>query len=267
MDGVLFEFCGVTVANPDGSTRVEALDAVLPDHGVTVVAGPSGPGKSTLLRLCNRLEVPSSGTIRYGDRPIGEIDPLSLRREVAMVFQRPVALPGTVADNLRAGAPAAGDAAVEAMLGHVGLEGLADRHAAELSGGEIQRMALGRALMIKPRYVLFDEPTSSLDPEAAASIEQLATGLASEGTPSAWVTHDLAQMHRLAHNLIVMVAGRVVQQGHLDEILEQPADQVEAFLEGRLSAGIGINAADPGDHDGSAPGPRNEGDNDRYGGH
>lgn len=263
---MLFEFCDVTVANPDGSTRIEGLDAVLPDHGVTVIAGPSGSGKSTLLRLCNRLEVPTSGRVCYRDRPIEDLDPLRLRREVAMVFQRAIALPGTVAANLRAGAPTASDAEVDAMLERLGLSGLDGRDATELSGGETQRMALGRALMVRPRYMLFDEPTSSLDPEAAMSIEQLAMGLSREGIACAWVTHDLAQMHRLAHHLIVMVAGRAVQQGHLDDVLDDPGDQVEAFLEGHLSAGDARGSSVSRDPDSPATGHREDDGHDRDGG-
>ncbi|MEZ5238375.1 MAG: ATP-binding cassette domain-containing protein [Microthrixaceae bacterium] len=203
----------------------------MPDHGVTVIAGPSGSGKSTLLRLCNRLVVPTSGSVRYRGRPVEELDPIELRREVAMVFQRPTALEGTVADNLRAGAPDATDESIAAMLGRVGLAGMEDRGAEELSGGETQRMALARALMTGPRYVLFDEPTSSLDPSATAAIESLATSLESSGTPCCWVTHDLEQMRRMAHHLIVVIEGRVVQEGHLHEVLSDPAPAVRSFLE------------------------------------
>src|SRR5690606_5290690 len=159
--------------------------------------GPSGSGKTTLLRLCNRLEVPTKGTIRYRGRDLDEVDPLELRREVGMVFQRPVALPGTVADNLRAGAPHATDAEVDGALERVGLVGTARRRASDLSGGEAQRMSIARTLMCGPGFVLFDEPTSSLDPAAVTGIEQIALDLAAEGTPSAWVTHDLDQVRRL----------------------------------------------------------------------
>lgn len=103
VDGVLFEFRDVTVAGTDGSARIDQLDAVIPDHGVTVIAGPSGSGKSTMLRLCNRLEAATSGTVLYRGLPIEQTDPLELRREVAMVFQSAIALPGSVADNLRQG--------------------------------------------------------------------------------------------------------------------------------------------------------------------
>jgi putative ABC transport system ATP-binding protein len=231
MDGVSFEFVGVTV-DRDGAHVLDAVDVTLADHGVTVIVGPSGSGKSTLLRLCNRLSVPTSGTVRFRGVDISGIDPLRLRREVGMVFQRPVALPGTVADNLREADPAATDADIAAALQRVGLAGLADRDASALSGGEAQRMCLARTLMADPQFVLFDEVTSSLDPHAALGIETLATELAGSGTPSAWVTHDLDQMRRLAHHLVVVIDGRIAQQGDADQVLGAPTASVAAFLHG-----------------------------------
>ncbi|HEX6388806.1 MAG TPA: ATP-binding cassette domain-containing protein, partial [Solirubrobacteraceae bacterium] len=95
----LFAFESVSVG-PPAARRLDALDARLPEGGLTVVGGPSGSGKSTLLRLCNRLEVPSEGTVRHRGEDVTQRDPLTLRREVAMVFQRPVTFAGTVRDNL-----------------------------------------------------------------------------------------------------------------------------------------------------------------------
>jgi putative ABC transport system ATP-binding protein len=231
VDGVLFEFreVGLAVA---GQVRLRDLNCIIPDHGVTVVAGPSGSGKSTLLRLCNRLEVPSAGTVTYRGRDLAAADPLHLRREVGMVFQRPVPLPGTVADNLRAARPDASDDEVTAMLRRVGLAGEAGRDARDLSGGEAQRMCLARTLLTGPSTVLFDEPTSALDPGASSSIESMALDLADRGVPSVWVTHDLDQMRRLAHHLIVLVDGTVAQQGDLDQVLAAPRPSVERFLLG-----------------------------------
>jgi putative ABC transport system ATP-binding protein len=245
VDGVLFEFRDVTVANADGSTRIDGLDAVIPDHGVTVIAGPSGSGKSTMLRLCNRLEAATSGTVLYRGEPIEQTDPLELRREVAMVFQRAVALRGSVADNLRTGVPGATDAIVERMLERVGLAGFAQRVARDLSGGEIQRMALARALLTEPGYVLFDEPTSSLDPAAVSAIEDLAVRLTDQGIPSAWVTHDLDQMLRLAHHVIIVIDGAVAQQGDLDDLLADPSAEVRQFLGGRSHGDNRVGETDP----------------------
>lgn len=231
MDGVLFEFDEVALER-GGHHLLRGATGWLADHEMTVVVGPSGAGKSTLLRLCNRLDVASAGTVRYAGRPIDAVDPRRLRREVGMVFQRPVALPGTVADNLRAGAGEAGDAAVEEVLARVGLPGLAERDAGALSGGEAQRMCLARTLLTGPRALLMDEPTAALDTAAAADIEDLARELAADGVPTTWVTHDLAQMSRLAHHLVVLIDGRIAQQGHLAEVLASPSEAVGRFLAG-----------------------------------
>lgn len=231
MATVVFDFEDVSVTK--GDTEVlTSVDVNMSDGGITVIVGPSGSGKTTLLRLCNRLEVPTTGTIRYRGRDLDEVDPLELRREVGMVFQRPVALPGTVADNLREGAPHATDAEIDGALERVGLVGTARRRASDLSGGEAQRMSIARTLMCDPRFVLFDEPTSSLDPAAVTGIEQIALDLAAEGTPSAWVTHDLDQVRRLADDLVVVIAGTVVQAGPVESVLDDPVPAVASFLAG-----------------------------------
>lgn len=231
MDGVAFEFLGVAV-DRDGTRVLDRVDATLADHGITVIVGPSGSGKSTMLRLCNRLEVPTSGSVRYRGRDVTTTDPLQLRREVGMVFQRPVALAGSVGDNLREADPAASPTAVDRALDRVGLAGMAARDARVLSGGESQRMCLARMLMVEPEFVLFDEPTSSLDHQAAIGIERLAQDLAATGTPSAWVTHDLDQMRRIAHHLVVVIDGRVAQQGDATDVLETPTPVVDMFFSG-----------------------------------
>ena len=231
MDGISFELRGVALVRA-GRPVLHDVDVDLADHGVTVIVGPSGSGKSTLLRLCNRLTVPTHGVVRYRGTDVTELDPQRLRREVGMVFQQPIALPGSVADNLREGAAEATDAEIEAILVDVGLPGAGDRDATALSGGEAQRMCLARTLLTRPGFVLFDEPTSSLDPAAAEGIEALAHGLADDGIPSAWVTHDPAQMRRLAHHLVVVVDGTVVQQGDASEVLSQPVPAAAAFLAG-----------------------------------
>ncbi|MFM7068255.1 MAG: ATP-binding cassette domain-containing protein, partial [Actinomycetes bacterium] len=174
---------------------------------------PSGSGKSTLLRLCNRLVVPTSGTVRYRGVPLDSLDPVTLRRQVGMVFQRPTTFDGTCFDNLRA-ATRRGDtldlAAAAALLRRVGLHpDLLDRDAAVLSGGEAQRLCVARTLATGCGALLADEPTSSLDPEATATLEALARELADTGIPVVWVTHDTAQAERLADHRLSVDGGRV----------------------------------------------------------
>ena len=217
----LFAFEHVSVG-PEGARRLDGLDAELPAAGLTVVAGPSGSGKSTLLRLCNRLEVPSAGTVRHHGTDVAERDPLELRREVAMVFQRPVTFPGTVRDNLHEADAALDDAACIELLERAGLQAsFLERDANELSGGEAQRACLARALATRPRVLLMDEPTSSLDGEAAAVLERLARGLVADGTPVVWVTHSHEQLRRLADHVLLLESGRVGRSGVPEAVLDE----------------------------------------------
>jgi putative ABC transport system ATP-binding protein len=190
----LFRFDSVSVVGSSG-VRLDDVSLDIPASGITVLVGPSGSGKSTLLRLCNRLEIPTGGSVHYRGRPLSEYDPLELRRQVGMVFQKPVLFAGTVRDNL---AEADGDAGRDRMddaLHRAALDGsFLDRSASQLSGGEAQRVCLARALIAQPGALLMDEPTSSLDGAAVSRLEQLGRKLADDGTPVIWVTHDLGQI-------------------------------------------------------------------------
>jgi putative ABC transport system ATP-binding protein len=207
----LFELDGVSLALGD-ATVLDGIDLTVPDDGITVVVGPSGAGKSMLLRLLNRLEVPTAGTVRYRGRPLDDLDPLELRRRVGMVFQRPAPFPGTVRDNLAVAdpGPSGGEDDYVAALRDAGLDaGFLDRSADELSGGEAQRMCLARTLVTRPDALLMDEPTAALDPDARHRLERTARSLADGGRPLVWVTHDLDQCRRLADRTVVLVGGRL----------------------------------------------------------
>jgi putative ABC transport system ATP-binding protein len=205
----LFELTDVVVGTDD-TIRLGPISLQVPDDGVTVLAGPSGAGKSTLLRLCNRLEVPTSGRIRFRGADLDDVDPLALRRQVGMVFQRPILFPGTVQDNLRVADPQAGTAALVAALERAGLDrSFLIRVGDDLSGGEAQRACLARTLLTDPEALLLDEPTSALDPAATRQLERLACSLAADGVPMLWVSHDLEQVQRVADRTIVLVGGRV----------------------------------------------------------
>ena len=207
----LFDFEGVRVEF-DGRTILDVERLSIADHGITVLAGPSGAGKSTLLRLCNRLEAPAAGTLRYRGRDLATLDPLSHRRQVGMVFQRPATFPGTVRQNLLVACRESDDELFASVLERSGLDrSFLARRADDLSGGEAQRMCLARTLATRPEVLLLDEPTSALDPAAARLLETLATNLASEGVPMVWVSHDEAQAHRIADEMVVLVDGRVAE--------------------------------------------------------
>jgi putative ABC transport system ATP-binding protein len=211
------------VAGPADAPILHGLTIDIPCRGVTAVAGPSGAGKSTLLRLLNRLDDPLSGVITWDGRPIAEWDPLLLRRRVAMVFQRAPLFGGTVFDNLRVALEDLTRPAAEAILTRVGLApALLDRAAADLSGGEAQRMSMARALLTEPSVLLADEPTASLDGGSRVTIERLARSIADDGVPIVWVSHDTEQLRRLADVALVLIDGDVAAFGHLAELDEHP---------------------------------------------
>lgn len=212
----LFELRGVGLVR-DGTEILRSVDLDVPDTGITVIVGVSGAGKSSLLRCCNRLEAPTSGTIRYRGADLDRSDALVLRRRCAMVFQAPVVFAGTVLDNLRVADPALTEADADRLLERAGLApALRDRDADGLSGGEAQRLVLARALATGPEVLLADEATSALDAGATARLEGLVRGLADQGMPVVWVTHDLDQMRRLADHLVVMADGAVLWCGRPD---------------------------------------------------
>jgi putative ABC transport system ATP-binding protein len=217
----LFELDGVSL-EIYGRPILRDISLAISDDGITVLLGPSGAGKTMILRLLNRLEVPTAGLVRFRGEPVASIDPLALRRRVGMVFQRPAPFPGTVRDNLRVADPAATDDALLAALGGAGLPpAFLDRSADDLSGGESQRMCLARTLVTRPEVLLMDEPTSALDPDVRHRLERTARELAAEGRPVVWVTHDLDQADRLADDMLVVIDGRVASAEERDRFLKE----------------------------------------------
>ncbi len=213
-----FELTDV-VAGPRDAPILKGITLEVPCDGILAVAGPSGSGKSTLLRLLNRLDDPVSGLIRWDGRDIREWEPRELRRSVAMIFQTAPIFPGTVFDNLRVALPGLDADRAHHVLDHVGMpRELLDRPADQLSGGEAQRMTIARALLTEPEVLLADEPTAALDTAARRTIEELARELADSGVPLVWITHDTAQLRRLADHAVVLVDGDVAAFGHLDEL-------------------------------------------------
>jgi putative ABC transport system ATP-binding protein len=188
------------------------------------IVGASGSGKSSLLRLLNRLDEPTTGTVFLDGADYRQLAPRELRRRVGMVTQRPFLFPGSVASNLRFGPAQRGEAVsdeqIAQLLDRVGLSGFAAQHATVLSGGEQQRVSLARTLANNPEVLLLDEPTSALDEQSKLGIEQLIASLVRDhGLTCIMVTHDRDQARRICHRVLLMNGGRITQSGNVQEVL------------------------------------------------
>ena len=191
---------------------------------ILVIVGPSGSGKSSLLRLLNRLDEPTEGKVYLDEADYRQFAPRELRRRVGMVMQRPYLFAGTVLENLRFGPRQRGTdlspEAAQGLLAGVGLSGFASRYVANLSGGEAQRVSFARALANSPEFLLLDEPTSALDEDAKREVEAVIRRLGhDQGVGSVLVTHDAAQAARLAERVLVLEGGRIVRSGSVAEVL------------------------------------------------
>jgi putative ABC transport system ATP-binding protein len=227
--GALFRFVdvGVTAGERD---LLRGLTVDVRGGRVTGITGPSGAGKTTMLRLCNRLEVASRGWVLYRGRDVREIDPLQLRRRVGMVFQRPALFGGSVRDNLQVARPGLADSDYTASLQRVGLDSeILDRAAATLSGGEAQRLCLARSLLTEPEVLLLDEPTTALNEGPKLAFERLVGQLVDAGVSVLWVAHDLDQLRRIAGDVVVLAGGVLLATGGRS-VLDDPA--VEVALRG-----------------------------------
>ncbi len=217
---MLFELSEVSLIR--GDRRVlDSVSAGIP-AGVTAIVGPSGAGKSTLLRLLNRLADPDAGTIAYRDRPLGEYEPLALRREISLVPQLPALLEGTVESNLAYAAGLAGkEPDAERCLRLAGLDpAFVERDVAELSVGEQQRAMLARALVQQPAVLLLDEPTSALDHAARDAIEATLAELRRALEISiVLVSHDPEQARRLGDWVVRLEDGRAIDAGPIEEMM------------------------------------------------
>jgi putative ABC transport system ATP-binding protein len=210
----LFELRDVTLSRA-GELVLRDVTAEIP-AGAACIAGPSGSGKSSLLRLLDRLRDPDSGEVRYRGQDVRSYDVLALRRSVSLVPQLPALIEGTVADNIRFAARLAGrspDSA--AVLEHAGLDpSFADRDAARLSVGEQQRVMLARSLAQEPDVLLLDEPTSALDEAARTSVEQTLLRLRRDlGQSYVVVTHDPEQAKRMSDWCLHLALGGTVARG------------------------------------------------------
>jgi ABC-type polar amino acid transport system ATPase subunit len=234
-----------------GETEVlKNVDLAVDRGEVVVVIGPSGSGKTTLIRTLNGLETINAGRIVIDGITLqdeatikrGKMDRDSLRNvrlELGMVFQRFNLFPTlTALENVMQGpyrvrglpkAEAAERA--HALLERMNLAAKANSYPHELSGGQQQRVAIARALAMQPRAMLFDEATSALDPELIGEVLEVMRKLAADGMTMVIVTHEMAFAAQVADRVVVMDAGRIIEEGHPDKIFKAPAqERTRTFL-------------------------------------
>ena len=235
-----------------GRVVLSDLNVQLKRGSITALIGPTGSGKSTFLRTLNRMNDRVPGFTRSGDVLLDDeslwgqnVDLLTLRRRVGMLFQRPNPFPMSIRDNVIAGVKAHRiakgkqlDVVCERRLTEVGLwDAVKDRlndSPFRLSGGQQQLLCLARALAVGPEVLLLDEPTSSLDPVTTESIEALLRTLAPALTLIV-VTHNLGQAMRVSHNTIFFYQGQLMEHGPTDEMFNRPKHpDTERYVTGRM---------------------------------
>ncbi len=217
------------------TTILDRLSLAITPGAPTLIVGPNGSGKTSLLRLLMGLAAPTAGRVSWG----GRTESKPVRR--AILFQRPVMLRRTAAANVayalaQAGTPRNERAVrVGVLLERVGLFDLAQRPARKLSGGEQQRLALARALARDPEILLLDEPTASLDPAATRAVEEIVLMAAQSGIKIVMASHDLGQVRRLAGEVMFMVRGSLRERAPAADFLDHPTTpEAAAFLRGDL---------------------------------
>jgi tungstate transport system ATP-binding protein len=218
-----------------GVTILDRISIQISQGAPTVLIGPNGSGKTAFLRVAMGLVSPSRGRITWGGRQTSSF----ARR--AFVFQRPVTLRRNVVGNLGYALATAGVRRAERgrriveLLSLVGLEGLEDRPARRLSGGEQQRLALARALARDPDVLFLDEPTASLDPGATNAIEEIVLAISGRGVKVVMATHDLGEARRLAGDIVLLHRGLVIESGPADAFFAGPATgAAKRFIAGDL---------------------------------
>lgn len=233
---------GLTKAFPGtAGAAVRDLSFVVESGSLTALLGPSGAGKTTTMKLIAGLLAPDAGEITLDGAPITRLPPE--RREVAMVFQAPLLFPHlTVAQNVGFGLRMRGQTAADSasavaeMLDRVRLTGLGDRRPSQLSGGQQQRAALARALILRPRVLLLDEPLSNLDPALRDEMRGLIRSLQREtGTTTLVITHDQAEAVALADCIGLLLDGRLAQYDIPEAFYRRPATEAVARFFGGVN--------------------------------
>ncbi len=202
--------------------------------GITVIMGPNGSGKSVLVRLLHGLLEPTKGSITYGKSPLNK----SIRKKQAMVFQNPVLLRRTVLANMTFVDSIRGNAGIKnckEILNLLGLKQFLFHNAHLLSAGEKQRLALARALILKPAILFLDEPTANLDPSSIQLIERILKDANETGVKIIFITHDINQAKRIADDIIFINRGKVLEHTETNLFFKKPqTSETAAYLDGKI---------------------------------
>ena len=219
-----------------GSLEVlKGIDLEVKEGEVVCLIGPSGSGKSTFLRCLNQLEETTAGTVIVDDYDLTDknCDINKIRENIGMVFQQFNLFPHlNVLENIML-APVdrkkmtkdEAKKTAEKLLAMVGLAEKAEEYPSNLSGGQQQRVAIARALAMRPDIMLFDEPTSALDPEMVGEVLEVMKRLAADGMTMIVVTHEMGFAREVAHRVIFMDGGYIVEQGPPEEVLGNPQNK------------------------------------------
>jgi osmoprotectant transport system ATP-binding protein len=237
----MIEFRSVTKEFPDGTVAVEDFSLVIPSRTITVLVGSSGSGKTTILRMINRMVDPTSGTIEIDGEDVMRLKPVELRRSIGYVMQNSGLLPHRkVVDNIATVPLLRGVKKREAreraleLMDTVGLErSMADKYPSQLSGGQQQRVGVARGLAADPNILLMDEPFGAVDPIVRDDLQNELLHLQRELDKTVvFVTHDIDEAFRLGEQVVIFRKGGIVaQKGTPVEILANPADDfVASFI-------------------------------------
>lgn len=231
-------FSGLT-REYDGKKVLDIAEGFVAGGSRTAVVGPNGSGKSTLLNMIAGLDKPTDGQVFYSPDRLG-LD--AVYKEVTMVFQKPYLITSSVEKNIAFPMKIRGYSDVETekkvseLCSELGLKEFRKRKSWKLSGGEIQKVSLARALGFQPKLLLLDEPTANIDPATTAEIERMLLKINQEaGTTILFVTHNLAQARRVCDRIIFLNKGKLIEEGPCEQVLTCPREELtRRFVAGEL---------------------------------